>query len=265
MITCRIFLSLIALFAMCMTPATTLASTPVIPTGTWIMNANGSWGELEVTSIDVVGNLKGTLFGTPITGYWDSYARRMTFETHKASVEVQVYTGYLIWDQEANYTPEQGTFVLAGTFEAFSGTGATATRNVYAWEAHTDKVASGSLFLADTTYPAPFPASFDVVANGQKGTLAMAAADAQNGVSGTLFGKPVQGFWNPFERKLTFTWYGSFQDPAELQVYTGYLIGSSTCRVEANCRFAGSFEAFSGTDGVPQRNVYGWVGLSSKN
>jgi hypothetical protein len=257
MIASRALLAACALLVMCMTPATTAASTPIIPDGTWSINANGYVGVLEVTSIDIVGNLTGTLFGTPITGYWDGSARRMTFETKKASIEIQVYTGYLV--------QEGPTAILAGSFEAFSGTGATATRDVYAWRAEGSNTSSGSLVAAEAPYPAPFPASFNVVANGQKGTLAMVAVDAQNGASGTLFGKPVKGFWNPFERKLTFIWYGSFQDPSELQVYSGYLIGSSTCRIEANCRLAGSFEAFSGTDGVPQRNVYGWVGTLSKS
>ena len=254
----RLLLAFGTLLVVCISPSTTLASSPIIPTGTWYINANGYLGVLEVTSIDIVGNLTGTLFGTPVAGFWDGSARRMTFENNKASVELQVYTGYLVREGS-------GTALLAGSFEAFSGTGGSATRNIYAWQAESFKTSDGGLVAGEAPYPAPFPASLDIVANGQKGTLTMAAVDAQNNAAGMLFGKSIQGFWNPFERKLTFIWYGSFADATQLQVYTGYLMGSSTCRVEANCRLAGSLEAFSGTDGVPQRNVFGWFATCAKS
>jgi hypothetical protein len=253
----RPLLALSAVLVLCLSPTTTFASAPIIPTGKWYIEANGHVGVMEVTSIDIVGNLTGTLFGTPIIGFWDGFERRMTFETSTASVAVQVYTGYLVREGP-------GSALLAGSFEAFTGTGATATRNVFAWRAENFNTQDGGLVAAEPPSPAPFPASFDIVANGQQGTLTVTSIDATNELSGTLFGKPILGFWNPFERKLTFLWYGNLADATQMRVYTGYLAGSSTCVVEASCRFAGSLEAFSGSGGAAQRNVFGWFATFAK-
>lgn len=255
----RLLLAINVVLVATLLPTTALAAEASLPTGTWAINANGYAGNLEITFVDTWGALSGTLYGVPITGFWDGYARRISFETNKASVDIQVYEGFLSRTQA-------GLPVLDGTFEAFSGSGAKATRSVYAWRADGAKTKPVTKGVDVSVYhdSAPFPSTFNVYANGQTGTLVL-GYDAEGGVTGTLFGKQVQGFWDSFQRKLTFVVYNSYLDVTLNQVYTGYLTGVSTCRWDETCRLAGTFEAFSGSGGLPQRNVFGWYAHSAKS
>jgi hypothetical protein len=35
------------------------------------------------------------VLGIPIKGFWNGFSREIRFETNKASIDLQVYTGYL--------------------------------------------------------------------------------------------------------------------------------------------------------------------------
>ena len=102
------------------------------------LNGNGYEardGAALSTPTDQNGNIvNGTIYGQAIFGFWDSVANKITF-VRKTNPDdpttFQVYTGYLF-----QTPPGDGlTYTLAGTFEAFGGTGATARATVYGWYA----------------------------------------------------------------------------------------------------------------------------------
>src|SRR5207253_8624871 len=93
-------------------PGSALASAPSLAIGDWWIDANGHSGALTISTIDAYGNLTGQMLGVPITGYWDGWAGRISFQTDKASVNMQVFTGY-IQVQDDPHKPE-----LEGSFEA---------------------------------------------------------------------------------------------------------------------------------------------------
>lgn len=96
--------------------------------GNWKINGNGFEGVLAIKEIDANGNIKGgsKAFDNEIIGFWDEDSRKITFmrlvdKTNPSTF--QVYTGYLM----KNLT------TIAGSFEGFQGTGATAKRSVFGW------------------------------------------------------------------------------------------------------------------------------------
>jgi hypothetical protein len=101
------------------------------PIGTWDINANGFPGGLLIQGIDANGNLVGsTVFGQSIVGFWDEAAEKITFIRVIDQADpstYQIFTGYRM-------DPQPGlTLAMAGSFEAFQGTGATAERVLYGW------------------------------------------------------------------------------------------------------------------------------------
>lgn len=104
----------------------------------WALNCNGFAGLLLIDAVNPNGSITGRIIEgnrtDSISGFWDDEwdggpggARSLTF-TRKIGGDpaaTQIFTGYMM----------QGKPVLAGTFEAFAGTGATAKRSVYAWVA----------------------------------------------------------------------------------------------------------------------------------
>ena len=106
------------------------------PVGTWDVNANGFKGVLSIPSIDAQGNLAATstIFGQRILGFWNASTQMLTFmriTTASDPTTFQVFTGYLMQPQ-----PGTGFVVsLAGSFEAFVGTGGSAQRPLYGWYA----------------------------------------------------------------------------------------------------------------------------------
>src|SRR5262245_51299846 len=104
-----------------------------LPTGTWTINGNGYTGQLSIQSVDAQGNLTGAVFGQKIVGFWDEASQRISFirviDAGRPDRQ-QVYTGYLF--PMAQGTPAAGE-VLAGSFEAFQGTGANARHSVFGW------------------------------------------------------------------------------------------------------------------------------------
>src|SRR5438105_146312 len=106
------------------------SSTARAQTGEWTIDANGFLGQLNIVSIDGAGNLSGTVYGDPIVGFWDDDAKKITFIrviNPLDPLSFQIYTGFFFVDP-LFWAGNQGdiSYTLAGYFEAFSGTGATA-------------------------------------------------------------------------------------------------------------------------------------------
>ncbi len=114
-----------------------------LPTGDWSINANGFTGTLHITSVDASGNVAGNVHfaGEAVNdfggvAFWDDTSKKLTFirKINPADASTfQIYTGYFF---PRNHTLPSGATDLAGSFEAFRGTGATATRVLYGWHAH---------------------------------------------------------------------------------------------------------------------------------
>lgn len=253
------------LLLLCLGPAVVSAepergpvTTEAPPLARWAITANDNGGTLKITAIDTLGNISGTVFETPMKGFYDGASRRITFETTTSpSSELQVYRGYMLPLPILGSGGQVGTgrffTFMAGDFEAFSGTGATATRNVYGWHASIFEVDSGhpkNLVQGSDVSVALSPMSLSINANGSIGTLSIASVDAAGNVTGNVFGNGIQGFWDGHQRKLTFIRFEDMTDASHLQIYTGYFTPGLMPS------FAGSFEAFSGASA--QRNVFGW-------
>ncbi len=107
-----------------------------LPTGRWSINGNGSTGNLQITSINAQGQLTGTVYGQPIFGFWDGTTNKIVFmRVSNASQPntFQVYTGYLFRNPANPQAGQNVAYTLAGSFEAFSGAGGTAQRNLFGW------------------------------------------------------------------------------------------------------------------------------------
>lgn len=105
-----------------------------LPTGTWNINQNSHKGKLIITSVDAAGKVSGTVFGNTIQGFWDEDAKKITLMRIINAANpstIQILTGYMF----RNSSGSDAEFTLAGSFEAFSGTGGTAQRHVFGWYA----------------------------------------------------------------------------------------------------------------------------------
>jgi len=105
----------------------------VLPTGNWNINGNGFRGDLVINSVDSAGRITGTVYnGQTIIGFWDESSQKITFmriiEPSDPST-FQIFTGYLF----RNCDTGGCLYTLAGSFEAFAGTGAVAQRTLYGW------------------------------------------------------------------------------------------------------------------------------------
>lgn len=127
-----------ALFVGVLVPRVAIADPLPSQCLSWVFDGNGFGGTL-VVNVDASGNVTGSLsggsFNENITGFYDNASSKLTFIRIPPSVTadtisfVQIYTGYLI-------TPADDfrfTAALAGSFEAFQSTGATASRSVFGW------------------------------------------------------------------------------------------------------------------------------------
>jgi hypothetical protein len=111
---------------------------PAVPLGSWEINASGDRGQLAILTVDRQGELRGTLYGQAIVGFWDERAQKILFVRFldpAVPATTQVYTGYLFRNSGGVRGVGTATYTLAGSFEAFGGTGATAARAVYGWYA----------------------------------------------------------------------------------------------------------------------------------
>ena len=106
--------------------------------GTWTANNNGFTGTILVSSWDGV-NITGTAFGNPIKGFYNTTTNKVRFwravgvsgsgtaSTAATADNIQIYTGYLFGCGNSQ--------CMAGTFESFAGTQATALKPDYGWYA----------------------------------------------------------------------------------------------------------------------------------
>ena len=87
-------------------------------------------GELDITSIDSNGNLKGTSFGNPIDGFYHSASGQIHFSRMMGIDRFQVYNGHksiIRIDANAPY------FLFAGSYVKFtSGFGTRPPLGCYA-------------------------------------------------------------------------------------------------------------------------------------
>ncbi|MDQ4144817.1 MAG: hypothetical protein M3198_13980 [Actinomycetota bacterium] len=109
--------------------------------GDWSINGNGFEGTLKLAGVDAQGRVSGSVFGDPITGFWDEDAQKLTFVrgvNPTDPAKVQLYRGYQFGNEDENRT--DFIWTLAGSFEALGGTGATANRTVYGWFARLQQI-----------------------------------------------------------------------------------------------------------------------------
>ena len=127
--------TVVTLLVLC--PLAQVAEATSLPTGPWTIIANGSSGTFQVTSVDGSGNLNATAFGQQTTGFYSTTANRIFFLRQAGGFldTVQQYAGDLFLIPA---TPGTCTYVLAGQFSAFAGTGGTNADNVFGWVAFKD-------------------------------------------------------------------------------------------------------------------------------
>jgi hypothetical protein len=109
-----------------------LAQTPLpLPSGSWVIIANGISDRLYISGIDGSGNIQtgSTIFGNPITGYYDSTSARINFiRVAGATSAQQIYNGYLF-----RAVSDPASYFLTGEFSAYQGTGGSAKRFEFGW------------------------------------------------------------------------------------------------------------------------------------
>ena len=119
--------------------------------------------------------------------------------------------------------------------------------------------------------PAP-SGTWTINANGFKGALSLTPA-GQGNLSGKVFGEQLRGFWDEGAQKITFIRGNNPANPNGVQIYTGYFFGSDSPLFPTTPPspqeeppaspeirvLAGYFEAFVGTEGTAQRNLFGWM------
>ncbi len=111
--------------------------------GGWTANIGGTITQLLLNGADPSGNVGGSLFGSPIQGFWDEDSQKLFFmRSTPGSATGQVFVGFLFQDS-VNLIGVQGAviFTLAGYVENFSAAGffvgptPTAARPVFGWYA----------------------------------------------------------------------------------------------------------------------------------
>ena len=119
----------------------TIVAQAASPTGVWTANANGHTGPppTMVLFVSPDGTVTGTFHNNPIKGFWSEAAGKLVFFRaiggNIASTPpdlIQIYTAHMF---PCSASAPAGLQCLEGTFQAFAGTGATASRNVFGWYA----------------------------------------------------------------------------------------------------------------------------------
>jgi hypothetical protein len=113
-------------FGMAVTLMITIAANATSLIGTWSANNNGVTGTIVVNSQDLSGNIQGTAFGDPMKGFYSNATNKVRFWRATGAMlpdQIQIYTGYT------------GKLCMVGTYESFAGTGATAVKPDYGWNA----------------------------------------------------------------------------------------------------------------------------------
>jgi len=110
-----------------------------LETGKWTINENGTVDQLTIINVDVAGSVSGTLFGAPISGFWNEASQKLTFVSPTPENLAQgekLYTGFLFTDQFRMPGVRGGTvFTLAGYFTAFGTGTASVDRPTFGWYA----------------------------------------------------------------------------------------------------------------------------------
>jgi len=121
-----------------------------------------------------------------------------------------------------------------------------------------------TLTLSATSHAASIGGSWEVVANGASLRLNITSIDLQGHLVGTLVEgtrvDPITGFWSESSKKITLV--RTINNPAVIQVFTGYLLnaGATFCEAgEFKFMMSGSFEAFASTGATATRSVFGWT------
>lgn len=95
-----------------------------------------------VQSVDPQGSVQGSVYNNPISGFWDEQSHTLTFLRIINAADpstLQVYSGYLFQNRDQQGQPIP-YFSLAGSMEAFAGTGAVAQRTEYGWYAQQEVI-----------------------------------------------------------------------------------------------------------------------------
>lgn len=119
-----------------------------------------------------------------------------------------------------------------------------------------------TIFSINVSYADPPVGTWEVIGNGFAGTLVI-NVDPQGNVTGTIYGDPIEGFFDEPSHKIIFV-RRIGGDPSIIQVWTGYLWseGATFCAFgDIRRQIAGSFEAFASTGATPARNVFGWTAI----
>lgn len=110
------------------------AQTPIaLPTGNWVVTANGYTGPMYISGVDTKGNIQGgsTFLGNPISGFFDATSAHINFI--RAGVDAgaqQVYDGYLF-----RSVTNPSAYVMTGEFFAYPETLGSAPRFQFGWYA----------------------------------------------------------------------------------------------------------------------------------
>ncbi len=107
------------------------------PATAWSINANASIGPLNVLVDPASGIVSGTMYGDPITGIYDGYAKKLTFVRAISGAGPfgwQTFTGYLS-QQPTLCGGLPSTNYLAGEFQVFANGGGVAEQNAFGWYA----------------------------------------------------------------------------------------------------------------------------------
>jgi hypothetical protein len=96
----------------------------------WTVDGNGYFGTLNLSIVQ--GQVTGTIYGDPIQGFYNNVSNELMFiRSNAGSTDPsfqQVWTGY--------YWQEPSTDVIAGSYEGFLASGASAGRHRWAFYAN---------------------------------------------------------------------------------------------------------------------------------
>jgi hypothetical protein len=116
--------------------ATIVGAQAASPAGTWFVDMNGYTGTL-VLAVTSTGAVSGFALNDPIAGFWNDSAGKLTFYRTAGGTlasmppsNIQIFTGYM---HPCLVSSPTGSQCLDGYFEAFAGTGGTASKNVFGW------------------------------------------------------------------------------------------------------------------------------------
>lgn len=275
------------------TTTTTTTATPLPTLQTWSLLGHRSVGDL-VISTSPSGVVSGTMFGNPVSGFWDKVTKRLTVVRVIADAfeQCQFFRGYSF---SASFGGATHTF-LTGDFEAGSKAGGREEQHTFGWLAvlrgsgPAGAAAPGdpSQHLLDVLGAVPPSAPWQVgsvsgafswdstmVMNGYTSTLALRSNltnqtwhDADAWVEGMIGNDPgtrVNGFLRHGDNGGDLTLLRAPKaSPIRgdgLQLISGHPVELQVGTKSSGVVFhgwAGQFTALAGTGATPGRTEYGW-------